>query len=208
MGKNDKYGPKTDLSSLLQQTSEPLSQHSLDPSPIPATVMTDSDYLQQLNNYLDKQTSILDRMERLEAFVESQEERKRAYDDLYSQYTRTLSEMTETLVMNRDFLLDAIDKLTVMVEKVEVLTEDGIELSPESAAALDGLCESVTKKLDDYLSDKFTNLVNDIASKAQTSTVSLSEAADDIRFFKWAVIISVVWGLMGTFFAVGTFLFK
>ena len=204
MGKNDKYGPKTDLSSLLQQTSEPQSQPSLDSLPIPATVMTDSDYLQQLNSYLDKQTALLDRMERLQAFVESQEERKQACDDLYSKYVRTLSEMTEALVMNRDFLLDAIDKLTGMVEKVEVLTKDGIELSPESAASLDGLSESVTKKLDEYLSDKFTNLVNDIATKTQTSTASLSEAADDIRFFKWAVIISVVWGLLGTMFAIGT----
>ena len=204
MGKNDKYGPKTDLSSLLQQTSDPQSQPSLDSLPIPATVMTDSDYLQQLNSYLDKQTALLDRMERLQAFVESQEERKQACDDLYSKYVRTLSEMTEALVMNRDFLLDAIDKLTGMVEKIEVLTKDGIELSPESAASLDGLSESVTKKLDEYLSDKFTNLVNDIATKTQTSTASLSEAADDIRFFKWAVIISVVWGLLGTMFAIGT----
>ena len=207
MGKNDKYGPKTDLSLLLNQTSEPLSQHSLDPSPIPATVMTDSDYLQQFNNYLDKQSTILDRMERLEAFVESQEERKQACDDLYSMYIKTLSEMAETLVMNRDFLLDAIDKLTVMVEKVEALSEEGIDLSPESAAALNGVNESVIKKLDDYLPNKFNELVGDLNKTIKTSATSLNEAADEIRTLKWATIIGLGWGVVGTLFAVGTFLF-
>lgn len=207
MGKNDKYGPKTDLSLLLKQTSEPLSQHSLDPSPIPATVMTDSDYLQQFNNYLDKQSTILDRMERLEAFVESQEERKQACDDLYSMYIKTLSEMAETLVMNRDFLLDAIDKLTVMVEKVEALSEEGIDLSPESAAALNGVSESVIKKLDDYLPNKFNELVGDLNKTIKTSATSLNEAADEIRTLKWATIIGLGWGVVGTLFAVGTFLF-
>ena len=207
MGKNDKYGPKTDLSLLLKQTSEPLSQHSFSPSPIPATVMTDSDYLQQLNNYLDKQSTILDRMERLEAFVESQEERKQACDDLYSMYIKTLSEMAEALVMNRDFLLDAIDKLTVMVEKVEALSEEGIDLSPESAAALNGVNESVIKKLDDYLPNKFNELVGDLNKTIKTSATSLNEAADEIRTLKWATIIGLGWGVVGTLFAVGTFLF-
>lgn len=204
MGKNDKYGPKTDLSSLLQQTSLPMSQQEPEPSQMPTSVMTDSEYLQQFSSYLDKQTSILDRMESLEAFVESQENRKQVCDDLYSKHIKALSEMTETLVMNRDFLLDAIDKLTGMVEKIEVLTQDGIELSPESAASLDGLSERVTKKLDEYLSDKFTDLVNDIATTTETSTASLSEAADAIRTLKWTVIISAIWGLLGTMFAIGT----
>ncbi|MBQ7424231.1 MAG: hypothetical protein IJV19_05775 [Prevotella sp.] len=208
MGKNDKYGPRTDLSSLLQQTSESVSKQPLEPAPIPTSVMTDCDYIQQLNSYLDKQTAILDRIERLEVFVESQEERKQARDDLYSKHVKSLVELAQSLTVNRDFILDATDRLSEISGKLESVASAGIEISPESLSALDDIGESVTNKLNDYLPDKFNELTNDIGKTMKTSADSLSEAADDIRSFKWVVVVSVIWGLIGTFFAIGTLILK
>ena len=208
MSKNDKYGPRTDLSSLLQETSEPVLQQPLEPTPIPASVMTDSDYLQQLNSYLDKQTDILDRMERLEAFVESQEERKQACDDLYAKHINSLVELAQSLTVNRDFILDATDRLSEIQSKLESIVSAGVELSPESLSALDSVSESVRKQLNDYLPDKFNELVSDIDKTTKTSANSLKEAADDIRTLKWGIIIAFVWGLLGTLFAIGTLMLK
>ena len=208
MSKNDKYGPRTDLSSLLQETSEPVLQQPLEPTPIPASVMTDSDYLQQLNSYLDKQTDILDRMERLEAFVESQEERKQACDDLYAKHINSLVELAQSLTVNRDFILDATDRLSEIQSKLESVVSTGVELSPEASSALDGVSESVRKQLNDYLPDKFNELVSDIDKTTKTSANTLKEAADDIRTLKWGIIIALVWGLLGTLFAIGTLMLK
>jgi len=208
MSKNDKYGPRTDLSSLLQETSEPVLQQPLEPTPIPESVMTDRDYLQQLNSYLDKQTDILDRMERLEAFVESQEERKQACDDLYAKHINSLVELAQSLTVNRDFILDATDRLSEIQSKLESVVSTGVELSPEASSALDGVSESVRKQLNDYLPDKFNELVSDIDKTTKTSANSLKEAADDIRTLKWGIIIAFVWGLLGTLFAIGTLMLK
>lgn len=208
MSKNDKYGPRTDLSSLLQETSGPVLPQPLEPTPIPASVMTDSDYLQQLNSYLDKQTDILDRMERLEAFVESQEERKQACDDLYAKHINSLVELAQSLTVNRDFILDATDRLSEIQSKLESVVSTGVELSPEASSALDGVSESVRKQLNDYLPDKFNELVSDIDKTTKTSANSLKEAADDIRTLKWGIIIAFVWGLLGTLFAIGTLMLK
>lgn len=201
MGKNDKYGPRTDLSSLLQQTPIPMSQQPPEPSSLPASVMTDSEYLQQLS-------AILERMERLEAFVESQEERKQAFDGLYAKHIKSLSDMTTILVMNRDFLLDIKDYLVNVMGKLKALEESGIDLSGESVVALNGVSKSITDRLDDYLPDKLNELTDDKNKAIKTSATNLKDATDNIRSLKWAIIISVIWGLIGSLFAVGTFLFK
>lgn len=214
MAKNDQYGERHDLDEVLQQAqSEEPTQSTGQYQSVPVPVSSDSEYLQQLNSYLDKQTAILDRVEQLEAFVESQEERKRMWDDRYAKYIRNLTEAGKSFSDSVDTLWQIGKNTDEMLDEVKEIKKDGVELSAASKKILQGLGESISTELDRFLPMKFREFANSMGEAAKKSVGNLSAATTEVKTtvddfktwvkkVKWMFVGTVGWGILATTFCI------